>query len=383
MADHPKIKVLHFTEVINKDDFIDTIIRFADTEKFIMMACTYQQSSNIRDPNYHSLGIPYFHTYTGKSKTEFLKAIFRLKNLLKSVRPDILHTHHFYESLIGAFAIKLSGLPVKLIVGRHYDEELYLTTKGAKLKLYLQLEAIVNRAAAKIISPSSKISGLLKRQKVKDEKIAEVPYGFDFSALKYQLPRADEVRKTKEQLGIPEDSFLIGNFARHHTIKGQDFLLMGFSDFATEFPESCLLMVGDGPANSSLRDFSKDLMLEEKVIFAGWQRDIRLFLSACDVIIHPSLQEAFPQIMIESMAQEKPLIITPVSGTTDQVKEGETGYFIPFSNPVSIAEKLTEVKNNFDEALKTGKKAREYVLKNLDIRNIIRLYENVYLTVIK
>jgi glycosyltransferase involved in cell wall biosynthesis len=373
------LRVLHFAGTINRYDFIDTVIRFADPRRFRMMACTFTAQSNIEDPGYERDGIPHFVLGVRRSKTNFPRAIARLTTLLRRERVDILHTHHYDEALIGLVAARLAGTPA-VVVGRHYHDEIYLLTNGFKRKALLALEGWVNRRAKAIVVPSTPIRSLLvERQRVPADKVHVIPYGFDFRADRYRPPTQEEVERIREELGL-QGYFVVGNFARHHRLKGQEYLLHAFARFVQDEPSARLLMVGDGPDHGRLRALARELGLEEtgRVLFTGWRKDARRLMGAVDVVVHPTLLDSFPQVMVEAMALGKPLITTPAAGPMDQVRPGRTGLMVPMRDVEALYGALVWVRTHGEEARAMGERARAYVQAELDIRSVIPRYEAVY-----
>jgi glycosyltransferase involved in cell wall biosynthesis len=368
--------VLQFSQLINRYDFMDVIVRHADPLKFSMMACTFTKKSNIQDPEYERDGFQHISFDLPFNKGGFFRAVFRLASLLKEKKVDLIHAHHYYEAFIARLAL-LMVPRCKLIITRHYHNELLLTTTGFKLRLYLFIERLVNNAAAVVISPSSQITSLLKEYGVDPRKIRNIPYGFDFRAPKYIVPPATAIARTKANLGMSDDQFLIGNFARHHTIKGQDMMLQSFAAIVSQIPDARLILIGDGPFHNELVKLAATLNIADKVKFLGWQHDVSQFLAAVDVVWHPTRQEAFPQIMIEAMALEKPLFITPVSGATDIVEDNHNGFIIPFNTPDEWTRRIVSLENKRDKLREIAVNAGMSVRK-LDVRNIVKDMESVY-----
>ena len=89
---------------------------------------------------------------------------------------------------------------------------------------------------------------------------------------------------------------MIGNFARHQALKGQEYLLRAFATFASRHREAVLLMVGDGPHGVCLRQLAAELGLvaSGQTIFTGWRREGWKILEAVHVVVHPTLSEALP-----------------------------------------------------------------------------------------
>jgi glycosyltransferase involved in cell wall biosynthesis len=374
--DGNRLHILHFAYLINEDDFIDVIVKAADKKSFKISVCTCVGEGNIKSVDYNSSSIKHLLLNTELTKIDFFKSVFRLIKILRSEKIDIIHSHHYYECLIAAIAGIVTG--TKLVITRHYHNELYLTTNGLKLKLYLGLEKLVNQFASIIISPSSLIRDLLIEQGVSRKKILTIPYGFDFSSSKYARPTVSELIETRMQFHFTKENFLIGNFARHHSIKGQDLLLKAFAQVLKRNGHARLVMVGDGPFHETLVNMAVSLNIASSVVFLGWQRNIRLLLSCVDVVIQPTHQEAYPQIMVEALALEKLLLITPVSGATDLIEQGVNGVIIPFGEPKNWAETLEHILKNrsaYNSMIINGRKT---VLNKLNISEIIMEIEKVY-----
>lgn len=374
-----KIRVLHFTEVINRYDFIDVIIRFADPEKFEMHAASYERKSNIEDPKFDEQNIPYYSLGIKWGYAGLFSGAWRLARLIRKEKIQVLHTHHYYEAVMGRIACWLYPR-CRHVVGRHYHNDLYLTTKGLKLRMYLFVESMVNRFAAAIVSPSTKINELLAKQGVPSSKIKFVPYGFDFTAPRYRQLKQEEKRALRKELGV-ENNFLVGNFSRHHPIKGQLDLLNAFKEFSGKHNEARLIMVGDGPYRGVLNKFVSENGMTDSVIFLGWRKDGHRLMNAMDVIVHSTLQEAFPQTMIEVMALGIPLLICPVSGATDVVQHEKNGILIPFHSPHDIEKYLHKIFSDPAWALGLVKEGEKRVLE-FGIRNVIGHYEEVYTNLI-
>ncbi|MDZ7606960.1 MAG: glycosyltransferase [Cyclobacteriaceae bacterium] len=322
--------LLHFSKVINNHDFIDVVVKNANPINFKMMASSYRGESNIENPYYEKAGIPFFNLEIDHGWFYMFWGAWRLSRILRRENIDILHTHHYYEAVIGTMACLMSH-KTRHIVGRHYHDQFYLTTSGAKLWFYLFVEKIVNSVASAIIVPSTAIVELLKRQGVSPEKIKLIPYPFDFSKSRYNTLSLDEISNLKQKLGI-NNKFVIGNIARHHNIKGQLYLIEAFHGLHKQLPDILMLMIGDGPFHSSLCEAVEQRQLQDAVVFAGWRKDAHRLINCMDVVVHPTLQEAFPQIMIETMALGVPLVITPVSGATDVIEHYSNGFIVPFKN---------------------------------------------------
>lgn len=372
-----RIRVLHFASVINRYDFIDTIVRHVDRTRFAPMACTFSKTSNIQATEYEG-AIPYL-TLNVRGRRDYPAAILRLAAILRKHQVDILHAHHYDEALLGAAAVSLvSGC--RLVIGRHYHDEIYLLSRRVRLRALVGLESLANAVASRIVVPSTVIRTLLmKRQSVAREKIDVIPYGFEFEGDKYRRSEPSGAAQIRASLGI-EGRFVVGNFGRHHPLKGQEYLLRAFAIFASQHAEAVLLLVGDGPHGIRLRQIAEELGLTAsgKAIFTGWRREAWKILEAVDVVVHSTLHEALPQLMVEAMAKAKPLVITNVSGACDHARHMDNAYLIEPRSETSIVAALEWVYRHPEAARLSGERACAYVRRELSVERIIPRFEELY-----
>lgn len=376
------LKILHFAEVINHADFIDTIIRYADPAEFEIAACTMSDENNISAPRYATLGIAH-HRLTDRGRLGFVESVRRLGRVLRDGRFDVLHAHHYRGALIGAAAARLSGTPA-FVIGRQYHDEIYLLTRGLKRRALLALEGLANARARAIVVPSQPVYDLLvNRQRLDPSRVHVAPYGFDFSDSRYCVGVAEENDAVRREFGLG-DSFIVGNFARHHPLKGQEALIRGFEQFSRGRPNVVLLMAGAGPHHDRLEELAERLGLGSagasgpRVVFTGWRRDVTRLMCAADVVVHPAIHESFCQTMVEALALSKPLVITPVAGPSDHINHLQNGYIIPSADAAAIVEALTWVYDAPTRAAEMGRRGADYVRTRLDARVSVRKFEAIY-----
>ncbi len=373
----PILTVLQFAGLINRNDFIDTIIRGADPKRFKMMACTLSADCNIEPLAYGGRFAEL--SLEARSRAQYPRAVLRLARILRSQKVDILHAHHFEEAFLAVAAARLAG-NCRVVVGRHYHDEIYLLTRSAKRAILLSAEALVNREARQVVVPSRVIQRLLlERQGVASDKVAVIPYGFDFEAEKYRVPDPVAAGALRRELDLG-DGFLVGDFGRHHELKGQEFLLRAFARFTLRCTAAKLIMVGDGPRHAKLRNLAAQLGLSAsgRVVFTGWRKDAWRLLEAVDAVVHPTLHEALPQLMVEAMSKARPLAITNVSGACDHVRHLDTAFLLQERDEESILEALTWFESHQRDARQMGQRARRYVLAELPVHKIIPQFEALY-----
>lgn len=366
------IRVLHFASIINRYDFIDNIIRYADPGRFRVGVCVCSPHSNIAAPVY-SDDTPRWVLGT-QSRWRIPWAAQRLACILRRWKADVLHTHHYDEAVIGWLATRLCP-SVRLVVGRHYSNAIYRSSHGMKRRALLGLEQVVNRSAARIVVPSTYIRQILtQRQGIDPDKVDLVPYGF--VAERYDVP-SSHVRRVREDLKL-DGQFVLGSFGRLDAEKGQQYLIRAVSQLRSRIPRLHLLLVGEGPERGALQRQIQTAGLGDSVHLLGWRRDAMALMATVDAVVQPTMQEAFSQVMVEALWMRKPLIITDVSGAVDIIRDSDNGLLVPKGDVAALA---TGIERLSDNRLRTRLAAagRKYVEEHLAIDKIIPRYEEAYL----
>jgi glycosyltransferase involved in cell wall biosynthesis len=361
--------VLHFADIINRDDFIHGILAHCDTSRFDMRAATLSDRGSF---NSEPGGIP-LHHLAAPLRSQALRAASRLRSTLRRHHVDIIHSHHYWPTLIALAATR--GLPVTLVIGRHYSDAIYTLASGPRRHLYLALEAVCNASAASIVAPSTAVVRVLRAQGVPEAKIARIPYGFAFDRFELRPPEPETA-----SLWGPSPGWRLATFARLHREKGHAHMAQALELLTREGIHATWVIAGDGPERSCLEALVRRLRITDRVLFVGWRRDVMELMRAADVVVQPTLHEAFSQVMIEAMALGRPLVITDVSGVADVVEHGQTGMIVPPANALALARAIRLVLEG-DLHARLGANAARAVRARFDIESIARRMEELYLAV--
>ena len=187
--------------------------------------------------------------------------------------------------------------------------------------------------------------------------------GVDLNEIDNKLTENKE--KDSRKILTQGNIFVIGILARLSNDKGHKFLLEAINLIIDKLPliDIKVLIAGDGPSKPDLIKLINNLKISHYFKLLGHIDNVVAFLSLCDVIASPSLQEGFSFSLLESMACYKPIIATPVGGTKEMV-DSSTGILVPAGDSIALANAITELAFNKEKRLKMGIFAREKV-KNL------------------
>ncbi len=146
-----RIRVWHFAGTINRHDFIDTVVRYLDRERFEVGVVTFSRESNIESPQYEEVGIPHrvIPVSSYRAYGAYLKAAWWLAQMLRQEGVEILHAHHYWEGFVAALAKKLYPR-VRLVLHRHYTEDV-LRLPPLKRRVLLGLERWMYKQADRLV----------------------------------------------------------------------------------------------------------------------------------------------------------------------------------------------------------------------------------------
>ena len=154
---------------------------------------------------------------------------------------------------------------------------------------------------------------------------------------------------------------MVGTFKRQ---KGHRHLIEATARVCARFPGLRLLLVGDGELAGEIRAHVEAAGIADRVRFLGSRRDVPEILAASDSFVLPSLWEGLPVALVEAMASRLPVIATAVSGTSQVMVHGETGWVVPRGNSDALAGAMVELLSDTARAHAMAAAGRERVARS-------------------
>lgn len=145
-------------------------------------------------------------------------------------------------------------------------------------------------------------------------------------------------------------------------IKGIEYLLRSIPSILPEFPNTKFILVGrekDPGLKAELEALSDTLGISERISFLGHREDIPNIMKSIDLLVVPSLEEAFGFINIEAAAAGVPVVASRVGGIPEVVEDGVTGYLVPPKDPSAIAQAVNHLLGNPELRSQLGLQGRE------------------------
>jgi len=126
-----------------------------------------------------------------------------------------------------------------------------------------------------------------------------------------------------------------------------------------------------------------ELGIRPRCTFLGNRNDVEQIYPACDITVLSSLYEGTPNALLESMACSIPVVATNVSDNSHVVKEGETGFLVQVDDAEGMGKRMKMLLDNDGVRHDMGRKAREWVVREFSIRQLVSRTETIYLEALR
>jgi glycosyltransferase involved in cell wall biosynthesis len=277
--------------------------------------------------------------------------LVRFRSLLRHTRPDVLHLHLEYSTLLGAAAALSLGAPRPLLVASvandPHRQALIHRWAGRLLAPWIDIHLTVSRGLA---------DAVLRAYGPRPKRVESLAPGIDLSRFDGVPPNASTVAGYRR--GARR---VVGTIARLAAQKAIHVLLDATPLLLRDDPATRLLIVGDGPLRAALEHRARELGISHAVTFAGYQEDVVSAYGAMDVFVLPSRDEGYGLVFLEAMAMGVPVVGTRVIGTTDAVEDGVTGLLVPYNDAPALAQAVLRILGDPELACRLRGTAAERV----------------------
>ncbi|MTG96572.1 MULTISPECIES: glycosyltransferase [Myroides] len=251
-----------------------------------------------------------------------IKATLKLRNLLKSIKPDVVHLHSSKAGVIGRWATTFMVKRKAIYYTPHGYSFLRLDISPLKRKIFYNIEKFTQLLFGGTTIACGDTEYNIAR---KIGKSMLVRNGINLDKLsKYYIPKINNT-----------NTITIGTIGRIMPQKNPQL----FNQIAETFPKYRFIWIGDGD--------QKELLTASNIIVTGWihnQTDLYDSLNSLDVYIQTSLWEGLPIAVLEAMAFHKPIVATNVIGNKDIVQDSINGYL--FEKVEDLVPLVHELENS-------------------------------------
>jgi glycosyltransferase involved in cell wall biosynthesis len=289
-------------------------------------------------------------------------AILQLIRVFRRRGVDIVHTHSNADSWNASIAARFTSPRPWVVRTRH-------------LSAAFNNRLIYSLMADRVITTGEYTRKYMIREKgIDPDRVVAIPSGIDLDRFNPETTRED----IREELGLAKDTLVFGSASVFRKKKGYHFLLQATPQILSVYPSSRLLLAGGGPQEHNLRRQIEELKIQGAVILPGFRNDMPRVLNTMDVFVFPTLEEAFPNAVMEALAMKRAVVASRVGGVPDIIRDGETGYLMNPGDPSAIAEKVSDLLKNEEVRQKVGIRGRRFVEENCSHRIMVRRIEELY-----
>jgi glycosyltransferase involved in cell wall biosynthesis len=369
MAERTKILyIITSTNVGGTERSLHELIRRIDRNEYSVYVCSLKKpgvfAKRISDEadGFYSLGLP--EAGGVRAVLNFVPALIRLTGLIRRLRPQIIHSFLFRANILGRIAGRTERVPVIISSIRAIESD----------KRYKHLiDRFTSRLVHKYMAVSEAARKFtIKHVKISPDRIVTAYNGIDCD--RTVLKEAYNFKISKSFKNIA----LIGRFDKE---KGHSILIKALKTVLPQEPDIRVYFFGEGPDEGRIKRMTEKENLSEHIIFMGVAEDITVCISQMDIIVLPSLSEGLPNVLLEAMAEARPVVASRVGGVDEVVVDGETGILFEPGDVQSLAEAILKLIRNRQLAEDMGRAGRVRVLEKFSIKktvkDTVRIYRNL------
>ncbi|MBQ9280050.1 MAG: DUF4330 family protein [Clostridia bacterium] len=308
-----------------------------------------------------------------KDKSWDFASLFKLVKVIKTEKPDIVHTH---ASSTARLAARIAG-GAKVVFTRHsvfpVSEKI---KKGIGRFVYKTSNEFL---ADRMIAVADAAKENLTDGGIEPEMVDVILNGVE----KIKETSDSERQKLKSQLGIKKDEYVIGILARLEEVKGHETFIEAANILINEKKMNAkFLILGTGTEEERLKEKVKEMQLGDKIIFTGFIKNVQDYINIFDIQVNCSFgTEATSLALLEGMSIGVPAVVTDFGGNPGVIKEGENGYIVPIKSPNDTANAIEKILTNKDIWEQMKKRSREIFEEKFTVqvytKNIEKFYEKL------
>jgi sugar transferase (PEP-CTERM/EpsH1 system associated) len=305
----------------------------------------------------------------------------RLGRLLKEDSISIVHSNNWSTFGEATIAASVARVPT-MIHAQHgiemNDAEAYVKSKRfIRNRLRQGFSQLTDRIV--VVSQATK-NFVCNEWKTPECKVQLLYNGIDIDTFS---PRSNkEYNSLRTKLNIEQKQTVIGCTGRLMTVKNFPFLIRAFHKISSSFPDSILLLIGDGPERKNIESLTAKCNLNDRIILAGHRDDIKDLLHVLDIFVLPSISEGVSLALLEAMASGLPIIASNVGGNPEVIENNKSGLLVRSNDHDHLAELLSLLLNDEGRREQLGNAARKRVEGKFDKANMMKNYEQLYLSVV-
>jgi glycosyltransferase involved in cell wall biosynthesis len=293
------------------------------------------------------------------------RIVWTTLKVVKERRIDIIHSHDYKSDILAWAVSQLHRVAIMSTVHGYIWNNL-------RYHIYWRLSNSLLPRFDRVVAVSGQTRELVRKLGVRDKKLALIHNGI--VAENYVADRV-QPWTVRDRFGIPRDARVIGCVGRLSYEKGQRDLLQAAVAVLKTHPDVWFLFAGEGPDRPFIERQVADNGIGGRVVFTGHLSDVRPVFRDIDVLALTSHTEGFPNVVLESLCMDTPVLATDVGGVSEIITDGVTGVLLPPHRPDRIAEGLRAMLDRSDWARSLAMAGKALVMKEFTFERRVRKEE--------
>jgi glycosyltransferase involved in cell wall biosynthesis len=299
------------------------------------------------------------------------QAFQKLREILKELKPDIVHTHSSKAGILGRLAASAEN--VRVLIHTYHGFGFHRHQNPGVFKLFVALEREASRRSHHLIFVSEENKKWAEElDLIQKCTTSLIRSGVDVDPL-IKAKASDEFR---EELGIARREKAVAMIACLKTQKDPVTFVDAADIVTKKDPSVKFLLIGDGELAGAVQKRVSKMRYSRNFRHLGWRRDIPEILANIDLLVLPSLWEGLPRVIPEATISGVPVIASDIDGNREIVFEGRNGALAEPQNAKAFAEKILTA---LDDKWKVDPELSREVQHDYDIREMVRQQEALYL----
>lgn len=364
-----KIRVLHVAEAAGGvERYLETLFKYSKGKVENILVCSqnydYKKFKTLAD---RVIVLKMAHDIEPSSD---IKVERTLRRIIKQVKPDIVYAH---SSKAGAFArIADLGLNNKIIYNPH-GWAFNMQQSAKKKEMYKWVEKISAHFCDKIVCISDAERESALREKIcKPSKLQVIYNGIDLEEIEKTTPMS------RDQLGIPDDAFVVGMVGRLSKQKAPDTFVKAAKLIKEKIHNAFFLMVGDGELRDQIENLINQYDLGSSFLITGWVDNPTAYMKIMNVGMLLSRWEGFGLVLPEYMACGVPIVATNVDAIPNIIQDGINGMLVDKDDYHKAVDAVDRLFKQPDLTSSLVKNAKNIVKTKFDGKRVAQNSEQLY-----
>jgi glycosyltransferase involved in cell wall biosynthesis len=289
-------------------------------------------------------------------------------DLVKRLEVDVLHAHEFKSDVIAWAAARLHRVPIVTTLHGWIGN-------GAKQRLFIGLDRQVARGFDRVIAVSREIERQSLDAGVRPARLRMLHNAIVTS--RYRRTNGPSTLRELTGRDLPRPIAL--TVGRLSPEKGHADFIDALAEVKAAGGLMTTVLAGDGPSRPALEAQVRARGLQDAVHFLGYIDRPQRVLEEADLMVLPSHTEGLPNVALESLMLEVPVLATRVGGTPEVIVDGVTGRLVPAHAPPAMAAALLEFLEDSAAWRAMATRGRDFVEREFDFTTRTRRLERIYL----